>query len=619
MGTLKFASNPAEVPTGTLAQLFFDTVDADPSRVAVRSFIDEGPQLRDTTYAEVLETVRGVVGGLRNNDIARGDRVALMSRNRPEWAATDYGCICAGVVDVPMYDTLAVDQVEYVLKDSGAQLVFVAGEDELARVLDARDELTTPPGIVVFDPPAELPEGVEAWATFIAAGQAAMAEVSPEEFKKEALTAQPDDLMTLIYTSGTTGSPKGVMLSHGNLYSNVRASASAIRYVDGDLAMSFLPLSHVFQRMVDYLTFWSRVPIAYAHSIHTVAADFRIVRPTVAVSVPRLYEKIYNKVMEAEGLKKRLVQWGREVGDAWATETLAGREPSPVLKFVYAVADRLVFRKIRAGVGGRMRHFTSGGAPLAPELAKFFYSVGLPIMEGYGLTETSPVTNVNTPEAFRIGTVGKLVPGTQLQIADDGEILVRGPQVMLGYFNRPDATAEAIEAEGWFHTGDIGEIDQDGFLKITDRKKDLIVTAGGKNIAPQSIENRLKTNDFVEQAVLIGDRRNFLSLLVVPALPNLRSWAGRSGIKGASVDDLLKNTEVQEFMVGEIMRGLSGLSNYETPKKFALLRTPFSIEDGTLTPTQKVKRRVVEGRHQQLIESFYQEENVDQTVFVERG
>jgi len=352
-------------------------------------------------------------------------------------------------------------------------------------------------------------------------------------------------------------------------------------------------------------------PIAYPRSILTVVDDMQVIHPTIAVSVPRLYEKIYNGVMEAGGLKKRIIDWAVGVADRAADVRLAGKAPRGVLGMQYAIADRLVFRKVRDAVGGRMRFFVSGGAPLAPALNRFFYSIGLTILEGYGLTETSPVTNVNTVEHFRIGTVGKAVPGTEVGIAEDGEVLVRGPQVMKGYYNRPRETAEAIDADGWFHTGDVGELDEDGYLRITDRKKDLIVTAGGKNVAPQPIENRLKTLPLVEQAVLIGDRRKFISLLIVPSFPLLEAWAKERGLSWGDRADLIGRAEVVAHVEDEVERALSDLAAFERPKKIALLEDEFTIQNGFLTPTLKVKRRVIQDRFKDVIDDLYGDEAVD--------
>jgi long-chain acyl-CoA synthetase len=445
-------------------------------------------------------------------------------------------------------------------------------------------------------------------------GRAGGSEANEEAFRAGARQSKPDDVATILYTSGTTGDPKGVMLTHNNLYSNVQSCLRVLGATPDDVTLSFLPLCHVLQRMVDYLLLSSGCVIAYPRSLQTVAEDLKIVRPTVQVAVPRVYEKVYNKVMEADGVKGRLVHWAREVGEAWSAETLAGEEPSGVMKLVYRVADALVFKKIRAAVGGRVRYFVSGGGPLSPDINRFFYSAGLTILEGYGLTETSPVTNVNTQKNFRIGTVGLPVPGTEIRIAEDGEILVRGPQVMKGYLGRPEATAEAITEDGWFHTGDIGEM-EDGFLRITDRKKDILVTAGGKNIAPQPIENLLKKNVFIDQAVMVGDGRRFASMLIVPAFPNVVTWAQAQGIATTDRVELCAHPEVQKMIHDVVMKELEDLARFELPKKLALLPTEFTVESGALTPTQKVKRRVVEQRYGALIESFYAKEHEDQTMF----
>jgi long-chain acyl-CoA synthetase len=380
-----------------------------------------------------------------------------------------------------------------------------------------------------------------------------------------------------------------------------------------DNTVSFLPLSHILQRMVDYLFFWLGCRIAYPRSIKTLVDDLAVIRPTIVVSVPRIYEKIYNGVMEARGLKKVLIDWAVRVADRAADVRLAGRTPSGLLALQYRIADKLVFSKVKKAVGGRLRFFVSGGGPLAPMLGRFFYSIGLTILEGYGLTETSPVTNVNTLEHFRIGTVGKVVPSTEVRIADDGEILVRGPQVMKGYYNRPEATAECLDGEGWFSTGDIGELDADGFLTITDRKKDLIVTAGGKNVAPQPIENRLKTHSLIEQAIMIGDRRRYCVMLIVPAFGPLETWARGAGIEWSNREQLVTDARVVGHMEAEARGMLDDLASFETPKKFALLPEELTEENGFLTPSLKVKRRVVDERFAQLIDDLYADEAAETT------
>jgi long-chain acyl-CoA synthetase len=618
MAKRTYAAHEADIPRGTLARLFLDAVERFGDAPAFRFFVGAGPQMKDIAYDEALERVREAALGLRELGIRRGDRVAILSENRPEWAMADYACLLSGVVDVPVYSTLISEQVAYLLRDSGARLVFVSTAEEVERVQEASRSEDLDVMIVAFDAEAAGREGVHSWEGLLALGGAAVG-ASPESFREEALAIEPDEVATILYTSGTTGDPKGVMLTHANLHSNVWASSKVLPIGADDVTLSFLPLSHVFQRMVDFLLLWRGCTIAYAHDIRTVADDLKIVRPTVVVSVPRLYEKVYARVMEAEGLKARIVAWAKGVASRWADARLEGREPPAWVRLQYALADRLVFRKIREGVGGNLRFFVSGGAPLSPEINRFFYSAGVLILEGYGLTETSPVTNVNTPKGMRIGSVGPPVPGTEIRIAEDGEILVRGPQVMKGYFNRPEETAKVIDDEGWFHTGDIGELDDDGYLRITDRKKDMIVTAGGKNIAPQPIENRLKSNAFVEQVVMIGDRRKFGALLVVPDFGALESWARQQGIPTGDRAALVRNGKVQDKMEREVMHHLGPLSGYERPKKLALLTAEFTIEDGTLTPTQKVKRRVVQERFARLIDRFYAEENEDRTVLVPEG
>ncbi len=610
--TRSYAANEAEVPTGILSDLFLRTVEkyqSDPAFLRHRDGIWE-----TISYQEASEMVRWVTSAIQSLGLRRGDRAAILSENRLEWALTDYACLCAGVQDVPIYSTLPAVQVSYILRDSGSRLVFVSTEEQLAKVMEVKDECPDLEHVITFDEQPGPSDFIMTWERMLEVGREAG--LTRGEFLEMARDVRPDDVATVIYTSGTTGPPKGVMLTHGNLFSNVEASSRVLDVYRGDRTLSFLPLSHVFQRMVDYLLLSRGCCIAHARSLLTLTKDFPTIRPTVVVSTPRLYEKIYTGVMDQEGFKGRIIRWATKVGDTWAGETLAGRKPSRALLAKRALADRLVFRAIRDRFGGRIRWFVSGGAPLSPDIGRFFYSVGLLILEGYGLTETSPVTNVNSDRDFRIGTVGRPVPGTEVRIAEDGEILVRGPQVMKGYLGRPEATTEVITEDGWFHTGDIGELDDDGFLKITDRKKDIIVTSGGKNIAPQAIEGVLVTSPFVDQAILVGDRRKFPSVLVVPNFTKLEAWAQGQGIRSLDRRELLKQPKVQDLMRQEVMAKFRDLARFETPKKIGLLVTPFSIEDGTLTPSLKVKRRVVEHRYAELIETLYAEEFRAEHVFV---
>ena len=613
-----YAANPADLGRGPVVDLFLEAVDKFGPSAALRHRDESG--WRDIAYHEVERRVGAVVAGLGALGLGRGDRAAIFSSNRPEWALSDYGCLCAGVVAVPVYPTLTPTQVRYLLADSGARLVFAGDRSQLDKVLEIRAECPALEWIVVFDQEGNLPSGVLPWADFLARGETAAASATRAAFREEARRASPDDLATIIYTSGTTGDPKGVMLTHNNLYTNVRACSQVLPIDQRDSSLSFLPLSHVFQRMVDYLFFNLGCSIAYARSIQLVTEDLKEVRPTFACSVPRLYEKIYATVSDARGLKGVVVRWAMAVGAKWAEATLAGRRPRAVTRAKYALADRLVFGKLREAVGGRLRHFVSGGGPLSPEINRFFFSAGIVILEGYGLTETSPVTNVNGPRDFpanyRIGTVGKPVPGTEERIAEDGEIVVRGPQVMKGYYNLPEQTAAALTPDGWFRTGDIGEIDQEGFLKITDRKKDLIVTAGGKKVAPQPIENLLKGNRYVDQPVLIGDRRKFVSLLLAPNFDALEAWARTQGVAVGDRRALLSDSRVQGLLSKEVFSALEHLSRFEMPKKILLLDRGFTVDDGSLTPSLKVKRRVVEDRYRWAIDALYEDANEGTTVFV---
>jgi long-chain acyl-CoA synthetase len=601
------SGGPAPAP-GTLAQLFFQAVERYDKPDALQSKVNGVYQ--PISHRVLATRVQHIGLGLRALGIERGARVGILSENRPEWAIGDYACLTTGLVDVPVYPTLPAEQIAYILKDAGVVALLVSTDVQAAKVAEIRPRLPALRHVIGFGD--KVWPGVDmTFAELEARGRSASASVSAEKYRQDALTAKPDDLATLIYTSGTTGEPKGVMLTHDNFHSNVAVCADVLPFRN-DVALSFLPLSHVFERMGDYLMMACGVSIAYAESIDTVPTNMQEVRPTVMMSVPRLYEKMYARVLEnalAGGqIKKRIFFWARNVADKWANETLAGRTPGGLLALAYRIAQRLVFSKLKARTGGRMRYFVSGGAPLAPEINKFFYAAGLTILEGYGLTETSPVIAVNTPTRFRIGTVGPPIPGVEVTIAPDGEILTRGPHVMKGYYNKPDATREAIDADGWFHTGDIGEL-RDGFLAITDRKKDIIVTAGGKNIAPQPIENMIKTNKYVSQAVVLGDKRRFPVVLVVPNFEQLEKWAKIKNLLWTDRRQLINLPLVQAKMEKEVLRKLSGLASFETPKKVGLLENDFSIESGEMTPSHKVKRRVIEKRYADRVDRLYAEED----------
>jgi len=596
---------------GTLNGLFFDAMATFDRPNAMNVRVGPG-QWQAISHRDTERRVRQLSLGLLELGLQPGDRVAIISENRPEWAIADWACLTARLTDVPIYPSLPAEQAMHPITDSGAAAVFVSGETHGAKIAAIRARGPALRHVITFG--SALCSGADlTLADVEARGAAVDTPDRAARWKADALAAKPDDLATLIYTSGTTGLPKGVMLSHDNIYSNVRASMLVLPLDIGrEVALSFLPLCHIFERMGDYLYWAMGAAIHYVDSFDTVPIALQEARPTFAMSVPRLYEKMYARAFEnalASGaFKKRIFFWARAVADRWADAKLAGHEPAGPLAWQYALAQKLVFSKIKARTGGRMRYFVSGGAPLSPEINKFFYAAGLTILEGYGLTETSPVIGVNCPSAFRIGTIGRPIAGVEVKIANDGEVLTRGPHVMQGYWNRPDATAEAIDAERWFHTGDIGVL-EDGFLRITDRKKDLIVTAGGKNIAPQPIENGFKTNKYVSQAVMLGDKRKFPVVLVVPEFAALERWAALHNIYWTERAQLLQMPTIQQKMEKEIAEECEKmkLAHFETPKKVALLEHDFTVERGEMTPTLKVKRRVIDKAYADVIEKLYEE------------
>ena len=608
------SGGPRNSTPGTLNRMLFDAVAKyhKPNALQVKRNGKYEPISHDT----LLERIRLAALGLELLGVKQRDRVAILSENCPEWAIADYACLALGVTNVPVYPNLPPDQICYILRDSGAVAIFVSDAEQEAKVASIRAQCTALKHVVTF---ANTLGGADATlASVEKAGLAADTHDKREVYEQRALAVEPDDVATIIYTSGTTGEPKGVMLTHDNIYSNVMVGAAAIPFAADDTCLSFLPLSHSFERTAGHYTMLATgTSIAYAESVDTVPQNLVEVRPTLVLSVPRLYEKMYARVLESAtaggALKRRIFAWARGVAERWANEKLAGKEPGAVLAGQYALAQRLVFSKLKARTGGRLRYFVSGGAPLAPEINKFFYAAGLVILEGYGLTETSPVLAVNTPDNFRIGTVGKPVAGTEIAIASDGEILARGPQIMKGYFNKPEATAEAIDREGWFHTGDIGEL-RDGFLAITDRKKDIIVTAGGKNIAPQPIENLAKTSSFVSQAVMLGDKRKYPIMLVVPNWDTLEKWARSQNISFATRAELLGLPPVQTKVEQKVGKKFTSLAHFEIPKKIGLLEHEFSVERGELTPTLKVKRRIVDQRYKMQIDALYAHADRDETV-----
>jgi long-chain acyl-CoA synthetase len=558
---------------------------------------------------EFRAAVEETAMGLRALGVSRGDKVAIISENRPEWAFADLATLCLGAADATIYPTLTPAQVQYILDDSESKVVLVSNAAQAAKVAEVRPRLKHVQHVVRFDP-APAP-GTTSLDELRAKGREALG-ADKDAVRREAAAVRGEDLATLIYTSGTTGDPKGVMLTHANLMHNVLAAQKIFPMLDHEwTALSFLPLCHSFERTAGYnFMLYAGVTIAYAESVEKVPENMQEVRPWVMCSVPRLYEKMYARVNEKVAadppLRQSIFRWAIGVGRRLFAHTVARTEPGPLLKLQFALADKLVFSKIKARTGGRLRLFISGGAPLAREIAEFFGAAGMLICEGYGLTETSPVISANHPGHVKPGTVGPPLDQVEVRIAEDGEILTRGPHVMKGYYRKPEATAEAIDKDGWFHTGDIGFLDRDGFLTITDRKKDIIVTSGGKNIAPQPIENRLRTNKFFTEVVMIGNRRNFPSALVVPNFEALEAWARQGGIAFSSREELVKRPEVLAHYKRLVDELTPDLAQFEKIKKVALLTKEFTQESGEITPTLKVKRRVVEERYKAAIDSMYE-------------
>ncbi|MDR3764354.1 MAG: long-chain fatty acid--CoA ligase [Acidobacteriota bacterium] len=585
----------------TLVDIFYAIVERNQPAVVM---FESGGQWHTISSHDLYRRVMGVAAELLRRGITHGDRVAILAENRVEWIIADMAILVSGAATVPIYATLTAEQITYLLHHSGTKTVFVSTAAQLLKLRSIQQE-TMVESVILMDTPAEGSD-VASMAAFMAEGP-----TEPSaELDAIARAVRPGDLATLIYTSGTTGVPKGAMLTHGNIASNIGVSLEEFDFMQGqDLAISFLPLSHITARHVDYAELFRGVTIAYCPYLEDMPRMMKELRPTIFVAVPRVYEKIYNQVQRgvAKGIKKQIYRWAMSVG--WAHRKLIedGKRPR---QLVWKLANKLFFTKVAQAMGGRVRIFISGGAPLGRELAEWYCYIGLFIHEGYGLTETSPVIAVNTPKARRLGTVGRPLHNIEAHIAGDGELLVRGPSVFKGYWNMPDETAAAFE-DDWFKTGDIGRIDEDGFLAITDRKKDLIKTSGGKFIAPQPIENTLKSNPLVAEAAILGDRRRFPSVVIIPAFTLLEDWARDQGILYNSRVELVANPKVQalyEIIVDQVNEGLA---RFERLKKVLLLAEELSVENGTLTPTMKLRRRNVEQRYKEQIERLYAESDAE--------
>jgi len=597
------------VEAATIGKMFLASVNSFGKRTALR--VKQGGTWQDISWIQFARNVRNLALGLIELGLESKERFAILSENRPEWAYADLAALSADAIDVPIYATNTPDQVKHILKDSASKFVCVSDSSQLDKVLQVRHELPALERIIIFDPAGQSSDKmILTLEEVLSAGRGSG---RPEAFKERLDRTDPDEVASKIYTSGTTGPPKGVMLTHDNFLSNCRASLDVAPIASDDVVLSFLPLSHAFERMSGYyMILMVGGTIAFAQQIEKIPQNMVEVRPTVMFAVPRLFEKLRTQILERvehEGaIGRQLFRWAINMGHDVSRLNLEKRPLSGTQKLKYSLGQKLVFNELHEKMGSRLRFFVSGGAPLAQEVAQFFHAVGITILEGYGLTETSPVISFNTLDNLRFGSVGQPVPGVDVKIATDGEILVRGPGVMKGYHGQPEATAEVIDADGWLYTGDIGYLDEDNFLHITDRKKDIIVTAGGESIAPRNIESMLKLNKYIEKICILGDKRKYLSALIVPNFEALEKFARERGIWFKDRADLVAKPEIEDLIQSVVERINASLAPFETIKQFRTIPHEFSQKTGELTPTMKVKRRVIDQKYKELIDSMYPEE-----------
>ena len=569
-----------------------------------------GESWRSISSDEMLQRAKSIAAGLHAIGVNPGDRVAILSESRVEWTLTDAGSIFAGTIDVPIYPTLTPPQVRYILNDSGASVLFLANREKFDELQDALGECPQVKHVVFFEPDGVTSAEGLTLRQLEDKGRE-LEQREPGFVDRIVASTRPDDLATIIYTSGTTGEPKGVMLTHSNLVSNLIDSSGHLSFGEHDIALSVLPLSHVFERQAMYMYLHQGMAVYFAESLQTIGPNLREVHPTVLVGVPRIFEKIYARIREraaeAGKVSAALLAWSVSVAREYAKHVIA-HEPVPAfLKLQHWIASKLVFSKWQWAFGGRMRLLVSGGAALPEDLSYIYTGAGIPIVQGYGLTETSPVITTSKIEDIRPGTVGKAIPNVDIRIAEDGEIEVRGPNVMQGYYNKPEETRAVFTSDGWFKTGDIGTLDKDGFLRITDRKKELFKTSGGKYISPQPIEQAIKGSRFVNQVVLIGAERKFPAALIVPVWEQLESYCKLKGIEFKSRNELCHHPRIINLIERQIDALTPNLAKYERIKKVALLENEFTIEGGELTPTLKVKRRVIDDKYRDVIEKIYEE------------
>jgi len=557
--------------------------------------------------AELEGRVVSLALGLKKLGMQSGDKFMLVAENGPDWIITDFAILCLGGITVPVYTSLTPEQIKYIAADADVKFIACSHKHLLAKVKSSLPELPHVQGVISFyksdDPEVHSAEALQAEGRKIY-------QADPQLFERQAMSVKPDDLASIIYTSGTTGTPKGVMLTHANFISNINTLAKLYPYSDKHRLLSFLPLSHVLERMCTFSFISRGVTIAYAENVGTIAKNLIEIKPHIMVSVPRVFEKIYARIMDSilksSPLKRKIFFWAMEVGKVYGAKKLV-KERIPIsLKIKHALAHKLVFSTILEKTGGQIWFFVSGGAPLPKDIGEFFHAVGLNVFEGYGLTETSPVLACNYFDHVKFGTVGPPIPGVEIKIAEDGEILAKGPNIMKGYYNKEAETREVF-SDGWFHTGDIGYLDEEGFLVITDRKKDIIITTGGKNIAPQQIENLIKSSPYIDNAVVVGADRKFISALIIPNFDKLREYAAFSKIEYSEQLELTKNADIINMIRAETNRLTPHLASYERIKRVSILERDFEESEGEVTPTMKVKRNIIEKKYATLINSMYSE------------
>ncbi|MGC9363366.1 MAG: AMP-dependent synthetase/ligase [Fidelibacterota bacterium] len=593
----------------TITEMFISVTSKYADKVAY-GYKDEN-EWKTLTFREVRSQVEKMTGGLKALGVKPDDHIGIVAQNSHLWAMSDYATMCARTALVTIYPTLTTKQVKWIAQHAECRFIFAGDQEQTEKVLSFLHEVKRIEKVIVLDNSTFDDENVITLEALLELGEQYNAG-HPAEFEKDAMSIHKEDILTLIYTSGTTGEPKGVMLTHGNLASNILGSLQVLTVDESDIFLSFLPLSHSFERMAGHFLATSKgAAIYYAESINTVADNMQEVHPTLMTAVPRFYEKVYGKVIDSISagsvVKQKIFWWAINRGRKAVHKRAADKTVGPLLESELKLAHKLVFYKLHERIGGRLRFFVSGGAPLSKEVGEFFSAAGIKILEGYGLSETSPVISVNPLEKPKIGTVGPPIPGVEVKIAEDGEILTRGPHVMKGYFKNDDATAEVLDKDGWFYTGDIGLFDEDGYLVITDRKKNLIVTSGGKNVAPQPMENVLVTSKWIEQILALGDKQKFVSALIVPSFPNLEAWAKEKGLRFESREELIKLPEVKALYDRVIDESMEGFVQFEKIKKYILLAHEFTIESGELTPSLKIRRNIVVQRYREIIEKLYSE------------